>query len=260
MNNININNEGIYNINISSTLKEKFNDELYIKKLLDHKIEEIKVNGFYLDLIELPNFHIDGKDRLNKLEYDIKNICSNHLSSDFKITDYYKVIGRYIKDNYFHTFVHVLPNDFTFNYVDMSNISNIMNISRNTIYANTFYGIYIKNDILHMHDIIQYDIFKQAFFINQCNIYDGGNDILGYSDNKYNHEFSISGSNKHDGAIFSSWVDYIQRLKNVYKYTEQQINTNIELLKEQLNKAEMCREQILLYHKKSMDEFQAITF
>ena len=75
------------------------------------------------------------------------------------------------------------PKDFTFDYVDMSNMSNVMNISSNVIYANTFYGIYIKNDILHMHDIVQYDIFKQAFFINQCNIYDGGNGILVYSNN-----------------------------------------------------------------------------
>lgn len=253
-------NTNTYNINILSTLKEKFNDELYIKKLLDQKIEEIKINGFYLDLIESPNFHIDGKDRLNILECAIKNISSNKLPSDFKITDYYKVIGRYIKDNQFHTFVHVSPKDFTFDYVDMSNMSNVMNISSNVIYANTFYGIYIKNDILHMHDIVQYDIFKQAFFINQCNIYDGGNGILVYSNNKYNHEFSISGNDKHDGAIFSSWEDYIQRLENVYKYSEQQITENIELLKEQLKKAEMCREQILLYHKKSMDEFRAITF
>ena len=104
-NNTNTNtNTNTYNINISSTLKEKFNDELYIKKLLDQKIEEIKINGFYLDLIESPNFHIDGKDRLNILECVIKNISSNKLPSDFKITDYYKVIGRYIKNNQFHTF------------------------------------------------------------------------------------------------------------------------------------------------------------
>lgn len=202
-------NKDIYNINISSTLKEKFNDELYIKKLLDQKIEEIKVNGFYLDLFESPNFYIDGKDRLTEFECKIKNLSSNNLPSNFKITDYYKVIGRYIKDNQFHMFVHVSPKDFTFNYVDTSNMSNIMNISNNTIHANTFYGIYIKNDILHMHDIIQYDIFRQVFFISQYNIYDGGNDILGYSDNENNHEFSISGNTVHKGAIFSSWEDYI---------------------------------------------------
>lgn len=253
-------NKDTYNINISSTLKEKFNDELYIKKLLDQKIEEIKVNGFYLDLLELPNFHMDGKNRLTELECKIKNLSSNNLPSDFKITDYYKVIGRYIKDNQFHTFVHVSPKDFTFNYVDMSNMSNTMNISRNTTYANTFYGIYIKNDILHMHDIIQYDIFKQAFFIRPYNIYDGGNDILGYSDNKNNHEFSISGNTVHDGAIFSSWEDYIQTMENLNKYSEQKINENIESLKEQLKKAEMCREQIFSYRKRRMDEIKSIKF
>lgn len=253
-------NKDIYNINISSTLKEKFNDELYIKKLLDQKIEEIKVNGFYLDLIEPPNFQIDGKDRLNELECAIKNLSSNKLPSDFKITDYYKVIGRYIKDNQFHTFVHVSPKAFTFNYVDMSNMSNVMNISSNVIYANTFYGIYIKNDILHMHDIVQYDIFKQVFFIKQYNIYDGGNGILVYSDNKYNHEFSISGNDAHDGAIFSSWEDYIQRIENLYRYSEQKITENIEILKDQLKKADAYREQILNFHKKSMDEIKAIKF
>ena len=111
-----------------------------------------------------------------------------------------------------------------------------------------------------MHDIIQYDIFRQVFYINRFNIYDSGNDILGYSDNENTHVFSLSGNNKHNGAIFSSWEDYIHRIENVNKYSEQQINANIESLKEQLKNAEMCREQILNYHKKSMDEIKAIKF
>jgi hypothetical protein len=251
-------NKNAYNINVLDKVHQLYGDTTKIKKLMLQRIKDLKNNGFYIDIC-LPHFEtLEKKSYVEILEDYIKQ-NNKDIPDNFDISKYYSTVGIYTSyDNNYHEFIHVSPKNFTFEYVDFENAHNVLNISQSCIYLNSFWGIYVKNDLLEMHDLIQYDFFKKYYRIVPYNMYDGGNDILNYSDNRNTHNFSITGT--HNGAIFYSWEDFILTTENTDKYQIEQGDSYIKELELKLKETKKNHKLFIKESEKKLNLLKQIKF
>jgi hypothetical protein len=247
-------NNNAYNSDMLDKIHQMYGDSSKIKKLMMQRIKDLNKNGFYLDMRN----PINKDSFINILEATLKYNIKD-LPSDFDISNYYQIVGQYELKNDHHDFVHVSPKDFIFEYVDFDNMRDVLNISQQTIYANSFWGIYIKNDVLKMHDLIQYDFFKKNYIIAPYNLYDGGNNILSYSDNVKTHILSICGGN-HSGSIFYSWEDFIRATADFNRYVFDQYDSRVKELESSLKEIKKSKKKFLVDSKKHLDKLTQIKF
>lgn len=231
-----------------------------IKKMMTKKIDEFEKHGFYLDINKDSDISF-----VKCFEEEIRKNISD-LPENFDFSEYYQTIGTYEFINGKHEFIHVSPKDFTFEYVsfdpDLGSLSPL-NISSSVTYMNSFWGIYIKNDILKIHALVQYDFFVKYYAIAPYNLYDGGNDLLGYSSNRYTHKFSLS-EQKQSGGVFSSWEDFIQTNERLYAYNEKKrldiIKDDEAKFKSQIKDAKKEAKQYATESKKRMNMLKKVSF
>lgn len=133
------------------------------------RIAKLEAEGFFLDMTEPA-----GQPRyLEILERAYTDPQSRFYVKDFRLADHFEAVKEFTLSGQQHTLVHVKPSDFTFSYVDFGNMNAVWPRIQ-FVYANAFWGIYIKSDRLKIHELVQYDVFKKCFCIRPYNIYDGG--------------------------------------------------------------------------------------
>lgn len=212
-----------YSFDSLEKVRRLFPNEKDLKDLIMKRITQMKKKGFFIDVINHPNsLHLSYLDCIEK----------TYMSKveGFKLSDYFKLVKDYI-DIYgkSHNFIHVKPNGFEFKYVDFNSMFEVLyKNASGCVYANSFWGIYIENKTLKMNDLVQYDVFKNYFRIAPYNIYDGGNDLLPHSP-----EFPI-GICGRNGAVWSSWQEFVDVRMNIMKYNKQDYEEKLSLLKEKM--------------------------
>lgn len=153
------------------SLTEVYKVEDNLKTMLNNRIAELEKDGFCMDL----RMDKDGK---TIFDYIRKSFCDpqgSRYDPTYRVEDDFDILRKYTMSNEDHMFVHVKPDNFSFRYIDFQNMRSVFNTSSETIvYSNSFWGIYIRNDHLRLHDLVQYDIFQKYFDIHPYNIYDGG--------------------------------------------------------------------------------------
>ena len=224
----------------------KINDELYrsvdIHKFIDLKysdsenidginarlkadvIDDIKTfekNGFCIDVIDN-----DEKCFISSFN-DIMLKLNKDLPKNFKLSDHYKEALKWTDiDGKNHSFIHIKPDAFSFEYVDSNNISDVIPVP-GIFYINTFYGICIKSKLMKICTLAQIDFVNNCYRISEFNIID---DVFyGASRNRllyFHDQFSLTGTN-HCGAIFEDWNDFVNSNQHSY-------NFNIKLAKDKI--------------------------
>ena len=147
-----------YNSDMLDKVYQMYGDSSKIKDMMLQRIEDLEKNGFYIDLCCSHSHKLEISTLVEWFEKQMTRF-NKDLPEDFDLSKYYTKIGSYTISDGYHEFIHVSPSSFTFEYVDLNNMRDVLNISQPIIYANPFWGIYIKNDTLKIHDIIQYDFF-----------------------------------------------------------------------------------------------------
>lgn len=215
-----------------------------IKHIYDEKIEEMKKNGFYVDLLEN-----NRRTTLELLEDLYTNPMSNAFVPDYKTSDHFELVREYSLNGDRHSFIHVNPNGFTFEQVDFDNMSSVLDIRSQSVYANKFWGIYLKNDTLKIHELVQFDMYRKFFAIRSYNMYDGGNDILGYSSRAH-----YIGFGQHNGAVYFSWKDLVDVRRSIIDFANSSAAKKVEDCKKQISKVEASNEALVSKMQSEIDQ------
>ena len=217
-----------YSFDSLEKVRKLFPNEKDLKDLIMKRITQMKKKGFFIDVINHPDsLHLSYLDYI-ETAYTSKD--SDMKVEGFKLSDYFKLVKDYV-DIYgkSHNFIHVNPKGFEFKYVDFHSMFEVLYKNKSgCVYANSFWGIYVENKTLKMNDLVQYDAFKNYFRIAPYNIYDGGNDLLPHSP-----EFPI-GICGRNGAVWSSWQEFVDVRMNIMKYNKQDYEEKLSLLKEKM--------------------------
>lgn len=210
------------------SLKEVNKNKDIVKDILNDKIAELRECGFCIDY----GLNENGETILDSIERRFCDPKSKFYNPDYRMEDNFEILREYVLNGENHVFVHVKPTGFSFQYIDFENMGDVFNSHRNNVvYANSFYGIYIRNDFLRMHDLVQIDIYKKYFRICPYNIYDGGNDLLFYSD----AIGYVGVGGDHNGAIFTKWEDFIDTKKRVMDFSDEAYRTRIKHWQDQID-------------------------
>ena len=193
---------GFFNVELDEILA-KAGSESAIKDKVREKISQIESDGFYIDgrCHQGIDFLEPVRNRWREI-FEEKGLECPDPAKVYRVEHTYRGM-----DNIMHQFVHIDPSQFMFSYVDFRHLSPMLR-SHKTGRFNHFWGIYVESPELMVHDLIQYDVFRNIWWNVPYNIYDGGYDLL---DPDQNRVFSLSGNfatlPHSRGAIFSSIRD-----------------------------------------------------
>ncbi len=217
-----------YSFDSLEKVRKLFPNEKDLKDLILKRITQMKKKGFFIDVINRPDSQFPSY--LDYIETTYTSKDSALKVEGFKLSDYFKPVKDYVDiHGTSHTFIHVKPKDFEFKYADFRSMLGVLyKNASGCVYANSFWGIYIENKTLKMNDLVQYDVFKKFYRIAPYNIYDGGNDLLPHSP-----EFPI-GICGHNGAVWSSWQEFVDVRKNLIEYGKQEYEETLGRLKENI--------------------------
>lgn len=164
---------GFFNVELDEIF-EKAGPESNIMDKIQEKISEMRRDGFYLDIKCKQG--IDVTALILDVWREVFDVCGLDCPDP---ADMYQVERTYRGiDDVIHQFVHVNPDMFKFNYVDRNHLEPMYDPETPTPLIDSFWGIYIESPKLMVHDLIQYDVFRDIWWNIPFNIYDGGRMIL----------------------------------------------------------------------------------
>lgn len=164
---------GFFNVELDEIF-EKAGPESSIRDKIQEKISEMHRDGFYLDIKCTQG--IDFTALILDTWHEVFNVCGLDCPDP---ADVYQVERTYRGiDDVMHQFVHINPDMFKFNYVDRNHLGPMYEPEAPTPIIDHFWGIYIESPKLMVHDLIQYDVFRDIWWNIPFNIYDGGRTIL----------------------------------------------------------------------------------
>jgi hypothetical protein len=212
-------------------IREKYTEEK-IREIYSRKIEKLKKDGFYLNIIMPPPEKTGGKSLLDFTD----EVWKKYSKTEFEfisLKENYKEMFTWvdIDGKTLSSFQKVDPEGFTFDYVDFENFREVFDAPQ-IVYLNPFWGIFIKNDRLKVDSVVQYDFDTDTWVITNRNLYDwrdGSKNVLPL---KHPTPREITGG-QHTfrpsiiGAVVDSFEDFVEKVRNVGEYDCKKLEAEI---------------------------------
>jgi len=225
---------GFFNVELDEIL-DKAGSESAIKDKVREKMSQISRDGFYIDSICRTGIYPLAllRDRWREV-FEERGLECPDPAETYRVECTYRD-----EDNVMHQFLHIDPDPFMFSYVDFGHRSP-MHLPQVTGYFSHFWGIYVESSELMVHDLIQYDVFRDVWWNVPWNIYDGGHLLLDVNLDRC--AFSLTGSLSarihNRGAIFSSVRDMVEAKERVNDFQLKLAEEKANIARRELSKCE----------------------